>query len=335
VQHTRACQSLHEEENTMRRISDRWTNGSEESRERRREGERSSRRGDRGESELGRERWESATSPRSPREPEQRSFGGPRPFERPGSTGERSGSTAEHPDSTGWGYGIRSGNRRYGVASSQGYGGAVEREGYGGFGSEGGFGRGSYGYTREAYGFGTGGRGTGSESSSGSGRGRGRDSDRDWDRSGSEWEGGERGRSHGGPGSSTSHVGSSQVGSPRKRSPKGYTRSDERIREDVCDRLTESYLECEEVTVTVKNGEVVLAGRAPSGETRRQIERVAEGVPGVQEVTNQIRTRRDESGQDESQSTKKQGKGRSSSSSSSTRKASQWTVDPTVRKEGS
>ena len=286
----------------MRWIGDRWGHGSEEERssgsgERRREDERASRGRERGESGLDRERWESGTSQRSSRDSERSGVGSP------GDLGR---------------------NRRYGVASSQGYGGAVEREGYGGFGSEGGSGRGSYGYTREAYGFGAGGRGTGSESSSGPGRGR------EWDRSGIEWAGVERGS---GDSRSTSSA-APRIGSRGKRSPKGYTRSDERIREDVCDRLTESYLECEEVTVTVKNGEVVLTGRAPSGETRRQIERIAEAVTGVQEVTNQIRTRRDEDGQDGSESRRKQ-KGRSSSSSSSTRKQRKWTVDPTVGREGS
>jgi hypothetical protein len=182
-------------------------------------------------------------------------------------------------------FGGSSGSQRYGVASSQGYGGAVERQGYGGFGSEGDrSGRGRFGYSREAY---------GSDAES---RGHA------WDRSGSEWAGGERGGDGGSPSPTFRH------GSLRKRSPKGYTRSDERIREDVCDRLTESYLECEEVTVTVKNGEVVLGGRAPSGETRRQIERVAEGVTGVQDVTNQIRTRRDAGEPDDSEEQRKQKK---------------------------
>jgi hypothetical protein len=87
--------------------------------------------------------------------------------------------------------------------------------------------------------------------------------------------------------------------------PKGYTRSDERIREDVCDRLSEADVECEDVTVVVQSGVVTLSGHAPSGDTRREIERIAEGVSGVKDVTNQIHTgrQRDEDGGESRKST--------------------------------
>src|SRR5262245_53392382 len=45
------------------------------------------------------------------------------------------------------------------------------------------------------------------------------------------------------------------------RGPKGYKRSDERIEEDVCDRLTENAeLDATGITVQVQNGEVTLSG---------------------------------------------------------------------------
>ncbi len=230
----------------------------------------------------------------------------------PGESGGSSGSSWFEHDRGSRRFG-GSGSPRYGVASSQGYGGAVEREGYGGFGSEGDrSGRGSFGYSREAYGYGGGSRG----SSSGFGNDSSSARDREWDRSGSEWAGGERG-GYGGSSSSTF-----RSASRRKQSPKGYTRSDDRIREDVCDRLTESYLECEQVTVTVKDGEVVLGGRAPSGETRRQIERIAENVTGVRDVLNQIRTRGGEDDEDGSEERKTSKRGHESASSASSASSS-------------
>lgn len=79
----------------------------------------------------------------------------------------------------------------------------------------------------------------------------------------------------------------------RGRGPKNYKRSDERIREDVCDRLRDSDLNCEDVEVDVENGVVTLTGTADSGHTRRAIDRLIESVSGVTEVANRIRIRRE------------------------------------------
>ena len=47
----------------------------------------------------------------------------------------------------------------------------------------------------------------------------------------------------------------------RGRGPRDYKRSDERIREDVCDRLTEDHdIDASEITVKVEGGEVTLEG---------------------------------------------------------------------------
>lgn len=76
------------------------------------------------------------------------------------------------------------------------------------------------------------------------------------------------------------------------RGPKGYRRSDERIREDVCDRLMQSWMNAENVDVHVRDCEVTLLGTVDSREEKRAIEDVAEGVLGVREVHNQLRVRR-------------------------------------------
>lgn len=77
------------------------------------------------------------------------------------------------------------------------------------------------------------------------------------------------------------------------RGPKGYKRSDDRIREDVNDRLSlEDHLDPSEIEVSVSNGEVTLTG---SVETRREkflAEEIADDVSGVTEVHNSLRVGR-------------------------------------------
>jgi len=75
------------------------------------------------------------------------------------------------------------------------------------------------------------------------------------------------------------------------RGPKGYRRSDDRIREDVNDRLSEGYLDATEVEVSVSSGEVVLSGTVDSRADKRRAEAIAENVSGVTNVENRIRVR--------------------------------------------
>ncbi len=77
------------------------------------------------------------------------------------------------------------------------------------------------------------------------------------------------------------------------RGPKGYTRSDTRIHEEVCESLMYSPYDASDVTVTVSNGEVTLAGTVRSRADKWGIEDVAEAVLGVRDVHNQIRINRD------------------------------------------
>lgn len=81
------------------------------------------------------------------------------------------------------------------------------------------------------------------------------------------------------------------------RGPKGYRRSDDRIREDVNDRLTEDWhLDAYDIEVQVSNCEVTLAGKVGSREEKRRAEDIAESVSGVQHVQNNLRVK---SGEDE------------------------------------
>jgi osmotically-inducible protein OsmY len=79
------------------------------------------------------------------------------------------------------------------------------------------------------------------------------------------------------------------------KAPKGYTRSDARIREDVCERLMYSPYDASDIEVTVSNGEVTLSGVVHTRADKWGIEDVAESVLGVHDVHNQIRLVRSES----------------------------------------
>ncbi len=75
--------------------------------------------------------------------------------------------------------------------------------------------------------------------------------------------------------------------------PKGYQRSDERLREDICERLMEArYIDSSDVTVEVSAAKVVLEGTVPQRRMKHAIEDLADACPGVQDIDNRIRVRR-------------------------------------------
>jgi osmotically-inducible protein OsmY len=74
------------------------------------------------------------------------------------------------------------------------------------------------------------------------------------------------------------------------RGPKGWTRKDDRILEDVCQRLTDHPdIDASEIEVKVENGEVTLTGHVDSRQVKRMAEDVAEHVSGVRDIHNQLR----------------------------------------------
>ena len=74
------------------------------------------------------------------------------------------------------------------------------------------------------------------------------------------------------------------------RGPSDYTRSDERIREDVNDKLTDdSRVDASSISVTVSSGEVTLNGTVRDRGSKRRAEDVAERVSGVKHVQNNLR----------------------------------------------
>jgi hypothetical protein len=74
------------------------------------------------------------------------------------------------------------------------------------------------------------------------------------------------------------------------RGPKGYQRSDERLKEDICDRLTEnSFVDASDIEVLVQDGEVTIQGSVRDRAMKRAAEDCIEDVSGVLQVHNRLR----------------------------------------------
>ncbi|HKT67647.1 MAG TPA: BON domain-containing protein [Burkholderia sp.] len=79
-----------------------------------------------------------------------------------------------------------------------------------------------------------------------------------------------------------------------RQGPKGYTRSDERIREDVCERLAHALdIDVSDVSVQVRDGRVELDGTVPARWMKHDIEDIADGCMCVRDVENRVRVRRE------------------------------------------
>lgn len=87
--------------------------------------------------------------------------------------------------------------------------------------------------------------------------------------------------------------GSYSSGTFAGRGPRNYQRSDERVREDVNERLTaDPRVDASEIDVRVQNGEVTLSGTVDERRTRRLAEEIIEDMPGVRDVHNELRVNR-------------------------------------------
>ncbi|APD11285.1 hypothetical protein UC34_25315 [Pandoraea vervacti] len=190
--------------------------------------------------------------------------------------------------------------QRYGNDYGNDYGRDYEDHYFGDFGGDFGGAYGTYG----AYGGDYGG-GYGGDLGPVYGRDYGRDDMRDYDRDyGSRvrgagqtygYAGGRREQGQGrGPGRQSTNPGGygNQTTDMRHRQgPKGYSRTDERIREDVCERLCMAHeLEVKDVSVQVRDGRVELQGSVPQRWMKHAIEDVADQCFGVQDVENRIHT---------------------------------------------
>jgi osmotically-inducible protein OsmY len=121
-----------------------------------------------------------------------------------------------------------------------------------------------------------------------------RDRDRSWDRDRTYTADADRmSRDYGNRGvTDTRGYASGYSGPHVGRGPKGYTRGDERILEDVCDRLTDDpRIDASDIEVQVKNGEVSLSGSVRTREEKRFSEDLIERISGVRDVSNHLKVK--------------------------------------------
>lgn len=77
--------------------------------------------------------------------------------------------------------------------------------------------------------------------------------------------------------------------SQRGRGPKNYRRSDELLREIICEQLTDDpYIDARDVSVEISNGEVTLRGTVAAREQKYAIEDLVADVGGVTEIHNYL-----------------------------------------------
>jgi hypothetical protein len=77
----------------------------------------------------------------------------------------------------------------------------------------------------------------------------------------------------------------------RGKGPKGYRPSDERLRERICERLTDDpFIDATDLEVSVANGEVTVTGAVPVRRMKFAIEDLVSDIAGVTALHNSIRT---------------------------------------------
>jgi hypothetical protein len=74
------------------------------------------------------------------------------------------------------------------------------------------------------------------------------------------------------------------------KGPRGWKRGDDRILEDVCERLAaDGWVDATETSVAVLDGEVTIEGTVPTREMKRRAEDCLAATPGVRDVHNRLR----------------------------------------------
>jgi hypothetical protein len=78
----------------------------------------------------------------------------------------------------------------------------------------------------------------------------------------------------------------------RGRGPKDYVRSDERLREIICEHLTDDPdIDASDIGIEVRNLHVRLTGSIEDRELKQEVEALIERIGGVRGIDNQLRTR--------------------------------------------
>lgn len=83
-----------------------------------------------------------------------------------------------------------------------------------------------------------------------------------------------------------------QQGPHSGKGPKGYTRTDDKLKDDINERLYhDSHIDASDVDVTVENGEATLTGTVENKMAKRRIEDIIESIPGVRDVENRLKVK--------------------------------------------
>lgn len=131
-----------------------------------------------------------------------------------------------------------------------------------------------------------------------------------------------RGAAPYGSSSSRTTMGSSMTEHKSRKGPKGYQRSDDRLREEIVDALlSRRSIELDEVEIQVNDGSVTLTGTVQSRQQRYEIEDVADGVWGVKEITNNIKVGSGSTGASASETSSKDTRSGSSDASPSSKQS--------------
>ncbi|MGH7241857.1 MAG: BON domain-containing protein [Phycisphaerales bacterium] len=90
-------------------------------------------------------------------------------------------------------------------------------------------------------------------------------------------------------GQGSSRGGSFGGGSSKGSAPRNYKKSDDRIREDVSERLMQEGYDCSEMDVACQDGIVTLSGDVCNRDVKHRMEHAASDVNGVSDVQNQLK----------------------------------------------
>ncbi|MEO6682387.1 MAG: BON domain-containing protein [Ginsengibacter sp.] len=73
------------------------------------------------------------------------------------------------------------------------------------------------------------------------------------------------------------------------KGPKGYARSDEKLKDEIEEKLYhDSFVDATDIEVSVSDGEVTLSGTVDNRQTKRRAEDLAEDISGVKDVSNHL-----------------------------------------------
>jgi osmotically-inducible protein OsmY len=83
----------------------------------------------------------------------------------------------------------------------------------------------------------------------------------------------------------------------RGKGPKGYMRSDDRIKEDICERLSDDpVIDASDISVEARQGVVTLSGTVDSRQLKHRVEDLIERCSGVKDIENRLTVKSPSSG---------------------------------------